>query len=83
MIDAIFNPTVAGTPTTKVDVSLGSKIWMDRNYTISNMTDGTWAMTWLKSMASHPVEKVAVGPVYMHFSHVPAQHPQWNGFSFS
>ena len=40
MIDALFNPTVVGTPTTKVDVSLGSKIWMDRNYTISNMADG-------------------------------------------
>ena len=40
MIDALFNPTVAGTPTTKVDVSLGSKIWMDRDYTISDMTDG-------------------------------------------
>ena len=34
-----FEPIVTGIPTSKVKASVGSKIWSDRSYTISNMSE--------------------------------------------
>ena len=37
--DAYFDPTVKGTTTTKAEAKAGSKIWKDREYSISSISD--------------------------------------------